>query len=190
MKFVILILATIATMNCTPLNAYAGCGGWFSSSVPLSSYMKNILANGIPIGVHSNTLNATFDNLIIKWDSKSGGETPTGGRPNLTSLEGATGYTIIRFQLNSPLTEIPNLAYDISTFYANIKDTLRITNVEAELRFNDNGGNIIDRLKFELRQGKNRVSYCNFHKLKAEVASVSVELKSYDVSYNGHREWK
>lgn len=149
----------------------------------LSNYMKKVLSEGIPIKVGSNDLAqvATFKNLIIVWESERGGGTVTGSRPDLASLQGATGHAEISFTLNSSFKNIPKIGEFLKNHYECIFNTIKVTEVTVTAYFYDEYGQLQGKYQFELKEQNNVVEYNIFNKLKGQIKNVTIELLSFSV---------
>ena len=123
--------------------AYSGeCSGWFSSEPKLSTYMKRLMSEGIPIPVTSSDLAnvATFKNLIIYWERDGASGTVTGERPDFASLKKAKGHAEVVFQLKSKVSRIPKIRKYIESYRCNLLSAL----VEISATVKNNHNEILD----------------------------------------------
>jgi len=233
MKTFLYCLIMLFFIFISPLTYSGECSGWFSSEPQLSTYMKKVMSEGIPIPLKSKDLEsvATFKNLIIYWERDGAGGTVSGERPNFASLKKAKGHAEVVFQLTSELKNIPKIKKYIDSYQCNLAnvsvnvsakaennhgetfdlksisalsevkkmqseiqslildnytcvlESAKLKNVTAEALLIANN-KIIDRKTFKLKEGTNKIAFCDFAKLKQDVSEVEIIVKDHSVSFS------
>ena len=169
-------------------NSYAECG-ILGFKPKLSDHMKNILVNTITIPVKSGTLAsvASFKNLYIVNSVNEERVTETGSRIDFESLKGATGHAVVDFTISTELTDIPTIANDINSNFSCIKNGLIISKPKGKLFFYNAGGAVLGTHEFELKKGRNVVTYCDMDDFTEKVDRVWVEINSWNVELLSNR---
>ncbi|WP_319423153.1 hypothetical protein [Pleurocapsa sp. FMAR1] len=144
----------------------------------LNDSLKKILVNEIPVPVKSLDIadTASFKNMIISYEKKSGATVETGNKMDLSSLKGATGYAIIDFTLNENFEEIPIIKHYLHEKYSSVASYIKVSSVRAKMIFEDLDKKEILAREFSLKKGKNNYPICELNNISKDISSIDIKV--------------
>lgn len=173
--FALLVLLEI------PSDALAeSCKGFWGNEIELTDSLKKVLISKIPIPVSSSDISgaASFRNMKVSFNKKVGSTLETGNELNMLNLEGATGYALVEFRVNTSLNGIPVIKDYLESKYLSAA-SFDVPFADALLVLKDSTGKEVATHAFELRGGSNEITICEFGHFKKEARSIEVKVKSF-----------
>lgn len=117
--------------------------------------------------------------MKISYNNKIESTLETGSELNLSNLEGATGYALVEFKINTSLNRIPAIENYLKSKYLNATSFINVPYADALLVLKDSTDKEVVNHAFELKEGSNEIPICEFRDQKKEVSSIEVKLKSF-----------